>query len=59
MSLIFDEGVKSMHWRNAVFMNGAVKLDIHMNKNGQTWRSHPAEKPVHSGQKTLMYSLKG
>lgn len=58
MSLIFDEGVKSTHWRNAVFPNGAVKLDIHMNKSEQNWSSHPAEKPVHSGQRTLMYILK-
>ena len=58
MSLIFDEGVKSTRWRNAVFTDGAVKLDIHVNKNGQNWSSHPAEKPVHSGQRTLMCSLK-
>lgn len=58
MLLIFDEGVKSTHWRNAVFTNGAVKLDYHMKKNGQNWSSHPAEKPIHSGQRTLRYSLK-
>lgn len=44
MSLIFDESVKSVHWEKAAFVDGALKLDIHMSKNGQNWSSHPAEK---------------
>lgn len=44
MSLTFDESVKSLHWEKAAFMDGALKLDIHMSKNGQNWSSHPAEK---------------
>lgn len=44
MSLIFDESVKSLHWKKAAFVDGALKLDIHKSKKGQNWSSHPAEK---------------